>query len=269
MDKRALFDLGGHVSLVSGGAQGIGRAICVALAGQGSAVVVSDRNLSGAQETAELLADAGGDAIALPLDVTVEADWDTAMQHVSDRWGRLDAMINNAGFMKPASFETVPVADFRQSLATNTESVFLGCQAALPLLRKAAEVQSSHPSIVNISSIFGLLAGPNHVSYSASKGAIRAMSKGMAVEFAKWGIRVNTVFPGPVNTELLADAVRATAAAGAGSAEERLGYLVKAHPLGRIAEARDVAGAVVFLCSEAASFMTGAELVVDGGFTLL
>lgn len=264
-----MFDLSGRVALISGGAQGIGRSICVTLAQMGSAIAVTDRNESGAQETAKMVGDLGGDAIALPLDVTDAAAWDAAMIAVRERWGRLDALVNNAGFMKPALFEAISTDDFRESLAVNGESVFLGCRAALPLLRQTAQEHSTNPAIVSISSVFGMQAGPAHVSYSASKGAIRAMSKGMAVEFAKWGIRVNTVFPGPVNTELLANAAKATAAAGNVSVRDRLDGLVKAHPMGRIAEAVDIAGAVAFLCSDASRFMTGAELVVDGGFTLL
>jgi NAD(P)-dependent dehydrogenase (short-subunit alcohol dehydrogenase family) len=264
-----MFDLSGRVSLVTGGAQGIGRAICFALAGQGSKVAVTDQNLDGAIATAELVREAGGDAQAIRHDVSSDADWKAAIAHVRESWGRLDALVNNAGFMKPAPFETVSLVDFQQSISVNAESVFIGCQAALPLLRKTAKSLSIQPSIVNISSIFGQFAGPAHVSYSASKGTIRAMSKGMAVELAKWRIRVNTVFPGPVNTELLANAVRATAAAGFGTAAERMTFLVRAHPMGRIAEAREIAGVVTFLCTDAASFMTGAELVVDGGFTLL
>ncbi len=264
-----MFDLEERVIIVTGGAQGIGREICLALQERGSRVVVADLNLEGARATVKLVQEAGGAAAAVHLDVSSQIEWKSAIGAVRENFGRLDALVNNAGFMKPAPFETISAEDLRASLAVNAESVFLGCQAALPMLRETAEIYGIAPSIVNISSLFGMMAGPAHVSYSASKGAIRAMSKGMAAEFAKYGIRVNTVFPGPANTELLANAARATAAAGGGTAEDRINYLIKAHPMGRLAEARDIAGAVTFLCADASSFMTGAELVVDGGFSLL
>lgn len=264
-----MFELSGKIALVTGGAQGLGRATCIALAEQGATVTVTDLNPDGAEETVALIKRAGGDGMALRHDVAVPADWQTVIARVESQFGRLDAFVNNAGFMKPAPFSEVSLEDFQQSLRINTESVFIGCQAASALLRTTAKSHSTSPSITNISSIFGQIAGPAHVSYSASKGAIRAMSKGLAVEFAKWGIRVNTVFPGPANTELLSNAVKATAAAGNGTAEERMAHLVRNHPLGRIAEPRDIAGAVTFLCTDAAAFITGAELVVDGGFTLL
>lgn len=269
MEQSRVFDLEGRVALVTGGAQGIGRAICLALSRQGAAVIVTDRNLDGASATAAMIDEAGGKADAIQLDVSSDREWSEAITQVRERFGRLDALVNNAGFMKPAPFEEISAADFQDSLAVNTRSVFFGCQAALPLLRMTAADHAARPAIVNISSIFGKMAGPSHVSYSASKGAVRAMGKGLAVEFAKWGIRVNTVFPGPVNTELLKNAAQRTAAAGSITAEDRMAFLVKAHPMGRVAEAEDVAGAVTFLCTDAASFMTGAELVVDGGFSLL
>lgn len=264
-----MFDLTGKVALVTGGAQGIGRATCLALARMGAMVVVADRNVAGARETADKVGGIGGSAAAILLDVTDANGWKAALADISSRWGRLDALVNNAGFMKPALFEDITVDDLRDSMKVNSESVFLGCQAALPLLRQTAESLTTTPAIVNVSSVFGMQAGPNHVSYAASKGAIRAMSKGMAVEFARWRVRVNTVFPGPVNTELLANAAKATAAAGRVSVEERMANLVKAHPMGRVAEPEDIANVIAFLCSDASRFVTGAEIVVDGGYTLL
>ncbi|WP_033923917.1 SDR family NAD(P)-dependent oxidoreductase [Sphingomonas sp. 35-24ZXX] len=264
-----MFDLTGRVTFVTGGAQGIGRAICLMHHERGAKVVVADKNVNGAGETLRLIEQAGGSGLAVQLDVSSEDAWADAIEAVRQNYGRLDALVNNAGFMKPAPFETVPHDDLRTSLAVNAESVFLGCRAALPLLRQTAESQGVSPAIVNISSVFGMMAGPAHVSYSASKGAIRGMAKGLAVELARHQIRVNTVFPGPANTELLANAVRATAAAGNNSPEERMNVLIKAHPMGRLAEPGDIAAVVTFLCTDASAFMTGAELVVDGGFSLL
>jgi NAD(P)-dependent dehydrogenase (short-subunit alcohol dehydrogenase family) len=265
-----MFELSNRVCLVTGGAQGIGRAISLALAQLGARVVVSDLNFDGAEGTARLAQGAGAAAaIGLRHDVTDEAHWQDVLRYIQREWGRLDALINNAGIMIPAPLVHATLDEFHKSIEINSASVFMGSRQAAPLLIETAKVFSAKPSIVNLSSIYGAFAGPAHVTYSASKGAVRAMGKAMAFELAKYGIRVNTVFPGPVNTELVMNAVKTLAGYGLRKeGDAGIAAIAQAHPMGRMAEPEDIAGVVAFLCSDASSFMTGGELFVDGGWTL-
>jgi NAD(P)-dependent dehydrogenase (short-subunit alcohol dehydrogenase family) len=265
-----MFDLHGRVMVITGGAGGIGRATAISLARQGATVVVADTNIDGAMEVAEAVATAGGNALALPLDVTQQQEWHALLDKVRAKWARLDGLVNAAGVLRPMPFERATVTELDETLNLNVRSVFMGSQAASRLMIETNQRLGAKPSIVNLSSIYGAFAGVAHVVYSTSKGAVRAMSRGMAQELAKHQIRVNTLFPGPVNTWLMANSVAKLAEFGLRSpGKEGLEAVARMHPMGRMAEPEDIAGVITFLCSDAASFMTGAELVVDGGLTLM
>lgn len=265
-----MFELHGRVMLVTGGAGGIGGATAAALARQGATVVVADQNLEGATAVTERITADGGKAVAHQLDVTVEAEWKALIDHVRNDFGRLDGLVNAAGILRPKPFDMATVEELDTTLDLNVRSVFMGSQAASRLMIETNATFGAKPSIVNLSSIYGAFAGVAHVVYSTSKGAVRMMSKGMAQELAKHQVRVNTVFPGPVNTWLMANSVATLAEYGLREkGDAGLQAVAKMHPMGRMAEPEDIAGVITFLCSDAASFMTGGELIVDGGLTLI
>jgi NAD(P)-dependent dehydrogenase (short-subunit alcohol dehydrogenase family) len=268
-----MFELNGRVIIITGAGGGIGRATALALAKQGATLILTDIDITSVEETAAL-ADAvqinGEKAVSLRHDVTAKADWDSVFAIAKSRWGRLDALVNNAGIMITTPFLELPIEQLRKQFEINTVGVFLGAQGAAHLMIESARLHQTKPSIVNLSSIYGQIAGPAHVAYSASKGAVRSMTKGIAVELAQYGIRVNSVHPGPVVTDLLRVAVESLAAHGRlAGGEKGLSQVAKGHPMGRSAEANDVAGIIAFLCTDASAFMTGSELTVDGGYSLL
>jgi NAD(P)-dependent dehydrogenase (short-subunit alcohol dehydrogenase family) len=211
----------------------------------------------------ELAAELGASSCA--HDVTSEADWARVMAMLQAEQGGLDVLVNNAGrfLMRPVSETTLE--DWRALQAVNVEGVFLGCKLALPLLAARAGRRRGGASIINLSSVAGLTGAAGAVAYNASKGAVRLMTKGMALEFAPMKIRVNSVHPGVIDTDMGRDLLdRVAALTGEGENAVRA-QVTLAHPPGRLGEARDVA--VAFLASDQAAFITGSELVVDGGFT--
>jgi NAD(P)-dependent dehydrogenase (short-subunit alcohol dehydrogenase family) len=268
-----MFELDGKVIVLTGAGRGIGRATAIALAKQGAALVLTDIDPTTVAETAALadtVHPSGGKAISIGHDVSSSSTWNSVFDLVRSRWNRLDALINNAGIMITTPFLEVPVEELRRQLEINVVGTFLGAQGAAGVMIETARTHQSKPSIVNLSSIYGQIAGPSHVGYGASKGAVRSMTKCMAVELASFGIRVNSVHPGPVRTDLLVGTLNALAARGKmASGEKGLSQVAKAHPMGRNAEPEDIAGVITFLCTDASSFMTGAELTVDGGYSLL
>jgi len=268
-----MFDLTGRVIIVTGAGRAIGRATSLALARQGASLMLTDINAASAEETAELAVAASPartESLSMGHDVSAEADWDRVLDRVRVTWGRLDALVNNAGIMITTPLAEIPLADFRRQLDVNAVGTFIGSQRAVPLMIETASKHGVKPSIVNLSSLYAQIAGPSHVGYSASKGAIRSMTKSIAVEVAPHGIRVNSVHPGPVRTGILVEAVESLAAHGQmPGGEKGLTAVAKKHPMGRNAEPEDIAGVIVFLCTDASSFMTGAELTVDGGYGLL
>ena len=254
--------LEGRVALVTGGARELGAAAARALAGEGAKVVVSD--IGDGTETASAV---GGTYIK--HDVTSEADWVATIDFTKTTFGGLDILVNNAGifWVRPISMTTLEA--FRQMQQVNVEGVFLGLKHGIPAIAERAQKWDGGGSIVNISSVAGLVGSSNTLAYNASKGAVRLMTKGAAIECAelKLKVRVNSVHPGIIDTPMMDGAVNfLSKAAGTDVAAEKA-RMAKRHPLGRVGRDTDVANAVLFLASDAAAFMTGSEVVVDGGMT--
>lgn len=255
-------DLEGRVALVTGGAQGLGAAAAKALAAKGAKVVVSDIKDGG--ETA-----AAVDGAYVKHDVTSEEEWIAAVAFAKERFGGLDILVNNAGifWLKPIVAESL--ADFRRMQQINVEGVFLGLKYALPAIAERAHQWDGGGAVVNLSSVAGLVGAPNLIAYNASKGAVRLMTKAAALEYAPMKVRVNSVHPGIIDTPMMATAAKVLeAVTGQGSNTIRDGFAER-HPLKRMGRDIDVANAVAFLASDAAAFVTGSELVVDGGMTAI
>ena len=206
--------------------------------------------------------------LALRHDVTSVDDWAAAVGTAATHAGRLDVLVNNAGIMIKRGFLQTSLDDFRCQQRVNVESVFIGMQAALPLMQKTAKEHATTTSVINVSSVFGQVAGVDFSAYSATKGAVRLLTKAVAAEFAKAGVRVNSVHPGPTVTRLGADFEPPTDAQGHPlSAEESRAILEARIPAGRLGMPNDIAGAIAFLASDASRYVTGSELTVDGGYT--
>lgn len=253
-------NLTGRVALVTGAGRGIGAATARALAAAGASLVLSDL------DAPHGLADELG-GIALAQDVTDEAGWDDAMATCRDKAGGLDVLVNNAGVFLMKPLTATSLAEWRHVQAVNVEGVFLGCRAAIPLLSERAERWPGGASIVNLSSIAGLRGTAGAVCYNASKGAVRLLTKGLALELAPARIRVNSVHPGVIQTAMGDEVIAGISlAAGMGDNEARAG-LTERHPLGRLGDPSNIADAIVFLAGDGSAFITGAELVVDGGIT--
>ncbi len=246
--------LDGKVAIISGGARGQGAVEARMLAQEGAKVVFGDiLDESGRQVEAEL-AEAGLDATYVHLDVTSEDDWTAAVQSAVAKYGRLDILVNNAGILIRKGIEDTTVEDWDRIMAVNAKGVFLGTKAAIPAMREAGG-----GSIVNISSTAGLVGSPEgSASYTATKGAVRLLTKSTAIQYAGDGIRCNSVHPGPIDTEMIRDTL---------SDPERMASRMRRLPLKRIGTAEDIAYGVIYLASDESSFVTGSELVIDGGTT--
>jgi NAD(P)-dependent dehydrogenase (short-subunit alcohol dehydrogenase family) len=254
----------GKLALVTGAAQGLGAAHCQALAREGAKVLCTDINLDGAQETVTAInAECGaGTAFAARHDVTSPEDWDAAIELARDALGGLSVLVNNAGVGVRGNIETCTLEEWRRGFAINVESVFLGCQKALPLMK-----DNQPGSIVNISSIAGLIASDTMPGYNASKAAVWMLSKSVALYAAKmgWNIRCNSVHPTFVDTPILDGMVRSTGR----EKSVIMDKLARQIPLKRVGAPREIADGVLFLASDESSFMTGAELKLDGGISAM
>lgn len=252
--------LDGRVALVTGALRGIGAATAKALAHEGALVIVTDKD--DPHDFAETL---GG--LAFQFDVTDEVAWAKAMAFARGAAGGLDILVNNAGFFQMKPLIETTRDEWRRMQIVNVESMFLGAKHAVPLLAERATDLAGGASIINLSSIGGIIGSAGAVPYCTSKGAARIFSKALAMEVAPLGIRVNSVHPGFTNTPLAEEAVVAFAKLTGISVEEGRKQLAHQHPLGRNADPSEIANAVVFLASSKSSFMTGSEVVVDGGMT--
>jgi NAD(P)-dependent dehydrogenase (short-subunit alcohol dehydrogenase family) len=250
--------LDGKVAVVTGGARGIGRASCMRLAEAGARVAVTDMRDAEGQAVVDAIAAEGGTAMYRHLDVTSEDDVRQAMADVAHRFESIDVLVNNAGVGGPLQpTHEIALADWNALMAINVTGVFLCTKHAIPYMQKAGG-----GSIINLSSIYGLVGAGDAPAYHASKGAVRLMSKNDALIYAAQGIRVNSVHPGFIWTPLVEDFLsKAPDPAAARRA------LDAKHPLGRIGDADDVAWGIVYLASDESRFVTGSELVIDGGYT--
>ncbi len=249
--------LQGKVALVTGGADGIGEAACRALAAEGATVVVSDINLAGAEKVA---GDIRNGAWACELNVCEEAAWQAALDEIIGRSGQLDILVNNAGGNGAGNVEEISFDDFRNAMRLNLDSVFIGSKLAIELMKARGG------NIINVSSIHGIRAAAHAASYTAAKGAVRLLTKSIALHCAQhgYGIRSNSIHPGYILTTQMKDWV-----AGQEDPDEMMAGLVAQHPIGFLGDPADIGAGIVFLASDDSRFMTGSELVMDGGFCLV
>jgi NAD(P)-dependent dehydrogenase (short-subunit alcohol dehydrogenase family) len=251
----------GKAGLVTGGGSGIGRASALTLGREGASVMVSDLNAEAAAAVAEAITAAGGTARSMRLDTTDEDQWQAAVAATEKAFGRLNILVNNAGIAIAGPIETFSLTDWRKQCAVNIDGVFLGVKHAFPAMRRAGG-----GSIINLSSIAGLRGNRTGLAgYSATKGAVRLFTKSAALEGAKDGIRVNSVHPGIIETPIW-DAILPAGAEGRnrGDLNARATQVV---PTGVLGQPQDIANGILFLASDASSYMTGSELVIDAGVT--
>lgn len=252
----------GKVALVTGAAMGLGKADALMLAKEGAKVVVTDVDeIEGKKVAAEIKAN-GGEAIFIRQDVTEEQGWKEVMGETVKTFGKLDILVNNAGVVLPKNVEETTFREARWLMAINWEGVFLGTKYGIETMKK-----SGGPcSIINMSSIMGLVADPSHPIYNASKGAVKLFTKSCALLCAEKGynIRVNNVCPGYIWTPMVQTVAKAF---GEGDIEAGKKMIGSVHPVGHVGEPDDIAYGVLYLASDESKFATGSEIVIDGGYT--
>ena len=246
--------LDGKVALISGGARGQGATEAQVLSSEGAKVVLGDVLDEAGRQIEAAIRAAGGEATYVHLNVTSEADWRAAVDTAERGYGHLHVLVNNAGILIRKSIEETTEDDWDRIMAVNVKGVCLGTKYAIPAMRRAGG-----GSIINISSTAGLVGSPYGASaYTATKGAVRLFTKATAVQHAKENIRCNSVHPGPIDTDMIRDTLSDPVLR-----DERLNRV----PLGRIGKPEDIAYGVLYLASDESSFVTGSELVIDGGST--
>lgn len=247
----------GKVALISGGASGLGKAQALLLAKEGAKVVITDINDAGGQAVAEEIIGQGGEALFLRQDVRNENEWEAVIAATLSRFGALDVLVNNAGIGIGGNAEETTLEQWRHLMSINLDAVFLGTKQAIRAMKERGG------SIINISSIEGLVGDPSLAAYNTSKGGVRLFTKSAALYCAKagYGIRVNSVHPGYILTPMVERAMQGE------HAELVRQHLVSLHPIGRLGAPMDIAWGVLYLASDESAFMTGSELVIDGGYT--
>jgi NAD(P)-dependent dehydrogenase (short-subunit alcohol dehydrogenase family) len=252
------------VAVVTGAASGIGRATARLFGCEGARVVATDRVATEADEVVREVRAAGGDALFLTQDVTEEAGWEAVVARAVEAFGRLDILVNNAGISASRPVTELGLDEWRRVMAVNLDGVFLGTKHAV----RAMKAGGRGGSIVNVASVAALAGNPGTSAYAASKGGVRSFTKAVAVECAPDGIRVNAVFPSGVRTPIWENSdwwpgfVQQM-----GGEKGAWRMLEKASPVGRMAEPEEIAEAILYLASDAARFVTGSDLVIDGGYT--
>lgn len=259
----------GKVAIVTGGGTGIGRATALRLAEEGAIVTITDVNVEAGQAVADEL---GGKAMFIQQDVRQEADWQRLMDQVADKQGRLDILHNNAGILATQQMQFLADTDveqWRAIQAVNVEGVFLGCKYGVAAMSVGGRERggAGGGAIVNMSSVAGLIGTPGAIAYGASKGAVRQLTKSVAIDCAKkgLGIRCNSIHPGIIQTNMGEEVMHL----GGGNPERAWKAFIKSVPMDEPGRPEDIANCVLFLASDEARHVTGAELVVDGGITAI
>ncbi|UVI33835.1 SDR family NAD(P)-dependent oxidoreductase [Paenibacillus spongiae] len=240
------------VAIITGAAGGMGKADAILFAKEGAKVVITDLQEEKLQETVQEIVRSGGEAVGFTHNVTSEEDWIRIVDETIARFGKIDILVNNAGVSNATPMLDMTVEQWDKTMAINVTGTFLGQKHVIPHM-----IKNGGGSIVNISSIAGLTGGSGAGAYTASKGAVRLLTKATAIDFAKHNIRVNSVHPGyiktPMSIELMAD-------------EKMKQWFLSQSPLPRLGEAEDIANGVLFLASDESSYITGIELPIDGGY---
>ncbi|WP_298192686.1 SDR family oxidoreductase [Novosphingobium sp.] len=262
--------LAGRVAFISGGLRGIGLACAERFLAEGAEVVLSDLDAEDSDMAVATLARLGQAASYICANVTREEDWERAAEAVKERHGAVHILINNAGTDLTGPVETITLEAWRRIMSVNVDGVFLGTKHFVPLLAASGAGVKGGSSIINVSSIMGLVGLSEVSAYNASKGAVRLFTKGIALEFAakKMPIRANSLHPGFVLTPLLNAGFQRWVDAGAAEkVQDLIDGMAATTPIGRLADPAELASAAFFLASSDSSYMTGAELVIDGGWT--
>uniref|UniRef100_A0A7V4DEF5 Glucose 1-dehydrogenase n=1 Tax=Candidatus Caldatribacterium californiense TaxID=1454726 RepID=A0A7V4DEF5_9BACT len=252
-----LFRLDGEVAIVTGGAQGLGEQMCIGLAEAGASVVVADLNLEKAQKVAEHIRTLGVSALAVKVDVTKKAEVEAMVQKTLEQFGKVDVLVACAGVGQWMKAEDMPEEDWKRVLDINLNGVFFACQAA-----GRAMIKRRKGSIITISSMSGIIVNTPQAQahYNASKAAVIMLTKSLAAEWAPYNVRVNTIAPGYMETQLVADLLKQCPEYGE--------LWRKLTPMGRLGRPEEIKGPCVFLASPASSYLTGSVLVMDGGYTI-
>ncbi|MAA76628.1 MAG: short-chain dehydrogenase [Rhodobiaceae bacterium] len=247
------------VALVTGGASrpGLGSAIADKFASEGAFVFLTDIDENGCIASLDVIKNNGGQGAALKHNVTDEKDWDNVFAAIKEQKGQLDILVNNAGISQLGTIDSATSEEYLRVMDTNMHSVFYGTKRAVAMMRETG----NGGNIINMSSISGIVGIPGNVAYSAAKAGVRLMTKTVAMETAKENIRVNSIHPGLIDTNLLAGAKQENA--------ENWDMFVQAIPMGRLGDPEDIANCALFLASDQGKYITGSELVVDGGVTAM
>lgn len=243
--------LDGKVAVVTGASSGIGQATAIAFARVGAKVVAASRRIAEGEETVRRIQEAGGSAIFVKADVSKAAEVEALVNKTVDTYGRLDCAFNNAGIAAISPLTDMSEEDWDRVLDVNLKGTWLSLKYEIPAMLK-----QGGGAIVNVASVGGVVGFAGYTTYCASKGGVIALTRAAAMEYAKSGIRINVVTPGAIETDMLASIPA-----------DLLAQIPAGHPIGRIGKPEDVAEAVVWLCSDAASFVMGHNMVIDGGYT--